>query len=469
MNSPRLSRRTLLKGMGATMALPWLEAMQPAARALAAPAQRAPVRMAFLYMANGVNPHTWTPEGAGRDFKLSPALEPLVGFKDDILVLSNLWNGATNTGDGHYVKTAGWLTGTTITKTTGAEIRSNGVSLDQVVAQRLGNLTPLPSLELGIEPVTTGVDINVGYTRLYGSHISWSSPSTPVAKEINPRLAFDRLFRSQAGAAGSDPARDRSVLDLVLADAKRLRGRVGKNDQLKLDEYLESVRAVEQRIEFETRRKAEEVLADPLALAEVEKLDGRITDYFADPAQASERSGNHTGHVRLMLDVMALAFWTDSTRVSTFMFANAVSGRNFSFLDPAFGGHHQTSHHEGDKAKLEQYTRMVAWHVEQYAYLLGRLRSFREGEGTVLDHSMIVFGAGLRDGNSHNPHNLPTLLAGRAGGTLATGRHLGYGPDTPMANLHLGLLRRMGVDAQRFSDSTGELPGLGNPEYAGVT
>jgi hypothetical protein len=446
------------------MALPWLEAMQPAARALA-PARRAPVRMAFLYMANGVNPHTWTPEGAGRGFKLSPALAPLAGFEDDLLVLSNLWNGATNTGDGHYVKTAGWLTGTTITKTTGAEIRSNGVSLDQLVAQRIGNLTPLPSLELGIEPVTTGVDINVGYTRLYGSHISWSSPSTPVAKEINPRLAFDRLFRSQAGAAGSDPARDRSVLDLVLADAKRLRGQVGKNDQLKLDEYLESVRAVEQRIEFETRRKAGEVLADPLALAAVEKLDRRITDYFADPAQASERSGNHTEHVRLMLDILALAFWTDSTRVGTFMFANAVSGRNFSFLDPALGGHHQTSHHEGDATKLGHYTRMVAWHVEQYAYLLGRLRSFREGDGTVLDHAMIVFGAGLRDGNSHSPRNLPTLLAGRGGGTLATGRHLSYAPDTPLANLHLAMLRRMGVPAARFSDSTGELPGL---EHAGV-
>lgn len=468
MNTLRLSRRTMLKGMGVTMALPWLEAMQPAARALAAPARRAPVRLAFLYMANGVNPHTWTPEGAGRGFRLSPSLAPLADFQDDLLVLTQLWNGATNTGDGHYVKTAGWLTGTTITKTTGAEIRSNGVSLDQVVAQRLGNLTPLPSLELGIEPVTTGVDINVGYTRLYGSHISWSSPSTPVAKEINPRLAFDRLFRSQAGAAGGDPARDRSVLDLVLADARRLRGQVGRNDQLKLDEYFESVRAVERRIEFETRRKAEETLSDPLALREVEKLDRRIADYFADPARVSERSGNHTEHVRLMLDILALAFWTDATRVGTFMFANAVSGRNFSFLDPAFGGHHQTSHHEGDATKLQHYTRMVAWHVEQYAYLLGRLRSFREGDGTVLDHSMIVFGAGLRDGNSHSPRNLPTLVAGRGGGTLATGRHVTYAPDTPLANLYLGLLRRAGVAAERFSDSTGELAGLDRPDFAGV-
>ena len=182
----------------------------------------------------------------------------------------------------------------------------------------------------------------------------------------------------------------------------------------------------------------------------------------------SERSGNHTEHVRLMLDILALAFWTDATRVSTFMFANAVSGRNFSFLDPAFGGHHQTSHHEGDATKLQHYTRMVAWHVEQYAYLLGRLRSFREGDGTVLDHSMIVFGAGLRDGNSHSPRNLPTLVAGRGGGTLATGRHVTYAPDTPLANLYLGLLRRAGVDAERFSDSTGELAGLGSPEFSGV-
>lgn len=459
----------MLRGLGASLGLPLLEAMAPRrGSASAAPAGNAPanpVRLAFLFMPNGVNPATWTPEATGSGFALTPALEPLAPVRNEVLVLSQLWNKATDTGDGHYVKTAGWLTGTTITKTSGDDIRSNGVSVDQIVAQRVGNFTPLPSLELGIEPVTTGVDINVGYTRLYGSHISWNSPTTPVAKEINPKLAFDRLFRSNARAASAHPDLDRSVLDLVGDDARRLKHRLGRADQLKLDEYLDAVRSVERRIAFDLSRQKETVREDPAARAEVEALGKRIDDYYADPARVSERSGNHTEHCRLMFDLIALAFWTDSTRVGTFMFGNAVSGRSFAFLDPALGGHHQTSHHEKDATKLAQYTRMNAWHVEQYAYLLQKLRSIREGEGTLLDHSMVVFGGGLRDGNSHNPHDLPTLVGGRGGGTLAPGRHLAYGKDTPLANLHLALLRRAGAPVERFADSTGELPGLDDPAF----
>ncbi len=468
----RISRRTLLRGVGATLGLPLLEAMQPLRSLAAAPPDPAgappsrPVRLAFLYMANGVNASTWTPTGTGRDFTLSPALAPLSPFREEILVLSNLWNRAADTGDGHYVKTAGWLTSTTITKTSGDDIRSNGLSVDQLAAQHVGNFTPLPSLELGLEPVTTGVDINVGYTRLYGSHIAWSSPTTPVAKEINPRLAFDRLFRSGSTGPSPHPERDRSVLDLVLQEARRLHGRIGRADQLKLDEYLESVRSVERRIAFDAKRQRETILEDPLARAEIEGLGRRIDDYYRDPAQVSERSGNHTDHCRLMLDLLALAFWTDSTRLGTFMFGNAVSGRNFSFLDPALGGHHQTSHHEGAQDKLEQYTRINAWHAQQYAYLLGRLRGYREGEGTLLDQCMVVLGAGLRDGNSHNPHNLPTVVAGRAGGRLTPGRHLAYAKDTPFANLHVSLLNRVGAPVERFADSTGELPGLADPNFA---
>lgn len=475
LRSSRISRRTLLKGVGASLGLPLLESMSPLGRALASTAPvnpatpaKPPVRMAFLYMANGVNPSTWTPEATGSDYPLSPALAPLADLQKEVLVLTQLWNGATNTGDGHYVKTAGWLTGTTISKTSGDDIRSNGVSMDQLAAQRIGNFTPLPSLELGIEPVTTGVDVNVGYTRLYGSHISWSSPTTPVAKEINPQLAFDRLFRSQSDSTTRHPARDRSILDLVLDDARRLQRQVSLADQRKLDEYLEAVRSVERRIEFDRLRQRETVMNDPLARAEIEKLGRKITDYYADPAQVSERGGNHTEHCRLMMDLMALAFWTDSTRISSFMFGNAVSGRNFSFLDSALGGHHQTSHHENEAEKLEHYTRMVAWHVEQYAYFLNRLRSLPEGDGTLLDHSMIVFGAGLRDGNSHNPRNLPTLVAGRGGGTLSPGRHLVYPKNTPLTNLYVGLLNRVGAPVDRFADSTGELPGLNDPSYQGL-
>jgi hypothetical protein len=452
------------------MGLPWLEAMEPwsasAAPTRAGGGGKSPVRLAILYMPNGVNPHAWTPSGTGADFELSEALAPLAPHKRDLLVLTNLWNSATDTGDGHYVKTGGFLTSTTITRTTGSNLCSGNVSMDQMVAERIGLETPLPSLELGIEPVTTGVDTNVGFTRLYGSHIAWRTPTTPLAKEINPRLAFDRLFRPTSRARGEGGTNERSVLDLVAEDARRLQKRLGRADQLKLDEYFESVRAVERRIEFDARRKAEEYRIDPLAQAEIEKLGGRI-DLYMDPKQASERGIDHTEHVRLMLDLVALAFWTDSTRVSTFMFGNAVSGKNFSFLDGVKGGHHQLSHHEDNSANLEQYKRINRWHVAQYAYLLERLRSMKEGAATVLDHSMILFGAGLRDGNQHSPRNLPLVLAGRGGGSLATGRHLVYDELHPMANLHLGLIRRMGVLRDQFADSTGELAGLSDPTYTG--
>ncbi|MDB6032723.1 MAG: hypothetical protein JWM16_3061 [Verrucomicrobiales bacterium] len=453
------------------MSLPLLEAMTPlrlmAGQGKVATPAKFPVRMAVLYMANGVNPNAWTPKGTGAGFELSPALEPLAPLKDQLLVLTELWNAATNTGDGHYVKTGGFLTGTTITRTTGSNLCSGGVSMDQLAAQRIGNLTVLPSLELGIEPVTTGVDTNVGFTRLYGSHISWSTPVTPLAKEINPRFAFDRLFRSAAKGTARDPKDNASVLDAVLEDARRLRAKVGTADQRKLDEYFESVRSVEKRIEFDARRTAEEYKTDPLVQKEIETLGGRIDSYYKDPARASERRGNHTEHVRLMLDIMVLAFWTDSTRIGTFMFANAVSGRSFSFLEGVKGGHHEISHHEKSAEKLEQYKRINQWHVQQYAYMLEKMRSIKEGEGNLLDNSMVLLGAGMRDGNAHDPHNLPILLAGKGGGTLATGRHLAYGKKTPLCNLYRSMLNRMGTPTEKLGDSTGELVGLNDAAFGG--
>jgi len=471
--TPHLSRRTVLRGLGVAMGLPLLEAMGPLAGAyaapLAGPAPKAPVRMAVLYMPNGVHPKLWTPAGQGSAFELSEVLQPLAGVKQDILVLTELMNQASIQGDGHYVKIAPFLTGTAVTRTTGSDLRVGGVSLDQLVAQHIGNLTPLPSLELSVEPVTTGVDANVGFTRLYGSPISWGTPPPPVSRETTPQLAFDRLFRS-GGGRGAKSARDASVLDAVREDAKRLRGVVGQADRLKLEEYFEAVRAVEQRIAFDAARRRQEVLADPLARREVEKLGERIRDYYAaDPARVSERGIDHTEQVRLMLDIIVLAFWTDSTRVSTFLFGNEVSGKNFSFLPGVSGGHHQISHHENDPAKMEEYKRINIWHLQQYAYMLERMKSIREGEGTLLDNSMVLFGSGMRDGNAHSPHNLPIVLAGRAGGTLATGRHLVYDKKTPLCNLYKGMLARMGVKGvERFGDSTGELPGLSDPEFAGV-
>jgi hypothetical protein len=464
-----ITRRTALKGIGATLSLPLLEAMMPRTVAAGSPAR--PVRMAVLYMPNGVHPGHWSPQGTGRDFQLSQTLSPLVDRKDDILVLGELMNHASNTGDGHYVKTGGFLTSTTITRTTGAEVNSNGVSMDQLAAKRIGILTPLPSLELGTEPPATGVDTNVGYTQLYGAHIAWSTPTTPVAKEINPRLAFDRIFRSKPktsrAAAELAATRDRSVLDLVMDDAKRLQKKLGAADQAKLDEYLESVRAVERRIEWDAKRQRETVLTDPLARAAIEELDCRI-DAYSDPTLVSERTGNHTEHTRLMLDLLALAFWTDSTRISTFMFGNSVSNRSFAFLGDGVGSHHETSHHEDKPEKMEKYQRINQWHLEQYAYLLDRLKAISEGDKTLLDQCMIVFGAGIRDGNAHSPKNLPIIVGGQGGGTIVTGRNLVYEKGTPLANLWQGMLRRVGTPVAQFADSTGELVGLDDPDFKGA-
>lgn len=442
------------------VALPLMESLAPAMAS--ASGGSSPVRMAFLFMPNGVNEHAWTPEGVGRDFQLSATLSPLEKVKDDLLVLTDLMNAGSIGGDGHYVKTAGFLTGTTITKTTGKDLRSNGVSIDQLAAQRLGRQTPLPSLELGIEPVTMGIDNNVGYTRLYGSHISWSTPTTPLAKEISPRLAFDRIFRSsaQAGRVAED---NRSVLDLVAEDARRVRSQVGRADQMKLDNYLESVRAIEKRIEFNTRQRAEEEKLSPKVLLEIEQLDKRISAWQNRPEHLKgglRQQGDHTEQVRLMLDLMVLAFWSDSTRISTFMFGNAVSGKNFSFLEGVSGGHHELSHHQNDAKALEQYQKINQWHVAQYAYMLEKMKSIKEGEGTLLDNCMVLFGSGLRDGNKHDPKNLPLVLAGKAGGKLKPGRHVKYKSKTPLCNLYVTMLEKMGTPVERFGDATGALPGL---------
>lgn len=455
--SAPLSRRTVLRGLGVALGLPLLEAMEPLA-ALAAPAAKSPVRLAVLYMPNGVHPQAWNPTGVGGAFELSPILEPLAAVKSEILVLSELMNKSSTVGDGHYVKVAPFLTGTAVTKTTGSDLRVGGVSLDQLIAARIGNQTPLPSLELSVEPVTNGVDTNVGFTRLYGSHISWATPTTPVTREINPQLAFDRLFRSGAARKAATSANDRSVLDAVMEDAKQLRATVGHADRRKLDEYFDSVRSVEKRIAFDAAGRKGQVLGDPRVRREIESLGGRIRDYYSVPE--GQRGIDHTEQVRLMLDILVLAFWTDSTRVATFMFGNEVSGKNFSFLDGVSGGHHEISHHENDPAKLEQYKRINLWHMRQYAYLLQRMKGIREGSGTLLDNAMVMLGSGMKDGNAHRPENLPILLAGRGGGTITPGRHLVFEKKTPLCNLYRSLLVRMGTPVSAFGDSTGELPGL---------
>ncbi len=447
--STRLSRRTLLKGTGAALALPWLEAMAPQSGFADTKNQHnppgAPVRMAALFMPNGVHPKMWTPYTDGGNFELSPSLTPLNDLQNDILVLTNLWNQGSNTGDGHYVKAAGFLTCRTINKTVGIDLNSNGVSMDQLAAQHARAKTPISSLELGTEPVHTGVDANVGYTRVYGGHIAWRTPTNPLAKEIKPRLVYERMFRaSQLGP--KDARDDKPLLDLVLEDAHQLKGRLGSTDKNRMDEYLHSVRTLEERIE-----RANNPNDEPWELrAEFDPVDR--------PPEGIPKS--HAEHVRLMMDLMVLAFQTDTTRVCTFMFGNSVSNKNFSFVDGVDGAHHSISHHQKDKEKLRQYQLINQWHVEQYGYLLNRLKSIKEGETTLLDNSMVLFGSGLSDGDRHDPHNLPIIIGGRGGGRIRTGFHNIYGKDTPLANLYVSMLDAFGCPVERFADSTGHLPGV---------
>ncbi|MBI2423550.1 MAG: DUF1552 domain-containing protein [Candidatus Hydrogenedentes bacterium] len=446
-SSRQFSRRTLLRGMGAAMALPLLDAMAPATARAATMKAKAPVRMACIYFPNGVSLKDWVPEAGGTDYTLPYSLEPLADFKSAINVFSGLDKAASHQGDGHYAKTANFLTGKPVTKTTGKDISAGGISMDQLAASQLGHLTPLPSLELGIDPVISGIDSNVGYTRLYGSYISWRTPNLPVAKEINPRFVYERLFGEKD--AGGKRAQKRkgaefqSLLDLALDDAKRLRGQLGRDDQVKLDEYLESVHAVEKRIAFSMNK-------DPRAW----KPETAATV----PARPEEKVPEDIQeHVKLMLDLMVLAFQTDSTRVLSFMFANDVSGRNFSFLPGVSGGHHDMSHHENKEEKILQYREITKWHTQQLAYFLGQLRAIPEGEGTLLDNSMILFGSSISDGNSHNPANLPIIVAGNAGGALKTGQHIASPAKTPLCNLYSTMLGAMGVEHEAFGDSTGPL------------
>lgn len=444
MRQPLISRRTVLRGTGVALALPWLEAMRmPQARAAARDQAERPVRMAALFFPNGVREDRWTPEQTGDNWELTSQLQPLADLKDQVSVVSGLWHQATNTGDGHYVKDAAWLTGTTITKTTGVNLNSGGVSVDQVAAEKLGRFTPLPSLELGVEPVRSGVDGVVGYTRVYGAHISWRTPTQPLAKEINPRLVFERMTRVAAGQ--TEGRSNRPLLDLVGEDAKRLRDRLGSSDRHRMDQYLDSVHALEQRLE-----RAE----SSAETAWKSKVDfGSRTAPADDPKEHAER-------VRLMLDMIALAFESDVTRVSTFMFGNSVSTVNFSFLDGVHESHHETSHHQNKPEKLDQYEKISTWHVAQFAYLLNKLRSIPEGDSNVLDNSVILFGSALRDGNKHSPHDVPLVLAGRAGGVLRSGQHVKLANDSPMANLLLTMLHASGVDAAHFADSSGLIDSL---------
>lgn len=448
MTSSTISRRSLLRGMGVAVALPWMESLaRPATVRAAAAAGAPPVRMAFLFVPNGVHLRDWTPATEGYGFKLPRTLQPLRSVQDDLLVLSGLTHDkgrGNGDGPGDHARSASvFLTGAQPRKTDGENIRS-GVSVDQVAAQQLGHLTRFPSLQLGCEGGRSAGNCDSGYSCAYSSNVSWASETQPLSKETNPRFVFERLF---AGGSRSEQDRNRerrdalkkSILDFVQDDAQRLQRQLGRKDQLKLDEYLTGVREIERRIEMSTGAPPE------------------LTPTGAKgPAGIPEEYGEH---IRLMCDMMVLAFQTDSTRVATFMLADAGSNRNYRHIDVP-DGHHDLSHHGDDMKKLEKISQINRFHVQQLAYFLERLKSIPDGEGTLLDNSMVVYGSGISDGNRHNNEDLPILLAGRGGGTIDTGRHVRFTYETPMTNLFLSMLDRVGAPVDFIGDSTGRLAGL---------
>jgi hypothetical protein len=446
MSNTRLPRRTFLRGVGTLMALPMLEAMLPSS-ALAAPAVKSrPTRMAFFLVPNGVHIPDWTPAAEGPLAELPYILEPLKNVKAKVNVLTGLAQHnafALQDGAGDHARSAAaFLTGAHPRKTSGADIK-NGISVDQYAATQVGQKTRFPSLELGCERGGQAGNCDSGYSCAYSSNISWRSEATPVAKEVDPRLVFDRLFGN--GESGeqdeSRQRRDRyrkSILDFVLEDAKGLQTRLGVKDQQKLDEYFTSVREIEKRVE----------------------LAGKIA--AGGPGDAGRPTGipqEYSDHLRLMFDMMALAFQTDLTRISTFMYANEGSNRPYRNIEVP-EGHHDLSHHGGDAAKQAKLRKINRFHMEQLAYLLEKLDGIKEGDGTLLDNTMIVYGSGISDGNAHNHDNLPVLMAGRGGGTIKTGRHIKYPKDTPMTNLFLSMLDRMQVPCASLGDSSGRLDGL---------
>ncbi len=442
----KLQRRTLLKGLGATLGLPLLEAMLPAS-ALAAGSAGAPKRMAFVFVPNGVIVPEWEPKGEGKNWQLSPTLESLAKVKDKVCVCTGLaQDNASAKGDGpgdHARSAAAFLTGAHPVKTGGVDIKV-GQSVDQVAAEKIGKLTKLPSVELGTEGGRNAGQCDSGYSCAYSNNISWKTASTPMAKEINPKLVFERLFGSadDRDAAKGRAKRDeyrKSILDLVTEDASRLKQQLGQTDRRKIDEYFTSVREIEQRID--RTRDADTKLAIPDL-----KLPNGV------PKQLDE-------HITLMFDLMTLAFQTDTTRVATFMMANEGSNRSYPMIG-VNDGHHHLSHHQNKQDWIDQLKKVDKYLVGHFARFLEKLDGIREGNGTLLDQSMIVYGCAIGDGNRHNHNDLPIVLAGRGGGSITSGRHLSYPKNTPLNNLFLSLLDRMDSGVDHLGDSTGRLKGL---------
>jgi len=433
-----ISRRTLLRGLGAAVAVPWLDAMMPA---FASPTRGTfPVRLGFIYVPNGKNMADWTPAKEGAEFELPAILQPLSPLREDFNVLTGLTaDKARANGDGggdHARALASFLTGAQPRKTDGTDIRA-GVSVDQVAASAIGDQTRLSSLEIGCEAGAMAGNCDSGYSCVYSSTMSWRSATQPLPKEVNPKLVFDRLF---GGGSAAERAKTRaarqSVIDTIREDYKELNGKVGRSDQQKLDEYMTSVRDIEVRLERAVK------------MPEVKVPEG-VERPAGIPASYEE-------HIKLMGDLFVLAFQTDITRVATFVVANEGSNKPYAFAGVP-EGHHDLSHHGNSAEKKAKIAKINTFHTQMLSYTLGKLKSVKEGDGTLLDHSLVVYGSANSDGNRHNHDDLPILLAGKGGGSVKTGRHVRFPKETPLNNLWLAMLQRAGVKQASLGDSTGTL------------
>ena len=439
-----LSRRTFLHGAGAALALPLLDAMPTAALAAGTESSAAPLRMAWIFWPNGVIPSRWFPNGEGRDWQLGSSLESLSAFKNDLLPISGLaQNNARSLGDGagdHARSAATFLTGAHPIKTDGANIHV-GKSIDQIAADHFGRETRLPSLEIGTEGGRNAGGCDSGYSCAYSNNISWRTPTQPMAKEVNPRLVFERLFGN--GAGGEDARKKRmfyrkSILDMVAGQADELQRSVGQTDRHKLDEYFTSLREVESRIERLRIAPA------------VQRPDMKLPPGVPDDTRE---------HIRLMYDLMVLAFQTDTTRVATFMLANEGSNRSYPMVGVT-DAHHGLSHHQNNAEKMDKIAKIDRFFAEEFARFLGRLRDTKEGDANLLRNSLICYGCAIGDGNRHNHDDLPVLLAGHGRGRVNPGRHLKMKDETPLNNLFVSMLEAGDVKFKDIGDATGSLAGL---------
>ncbi len=432
-----LPRRVFLRGVGAAVALPFLDAMSPA---LAAPA-KSPVRLAFLYVPNGIDMASWNVEQDGPLGELPRILRPLEAFRGDIIQLGNLTHNSGRAlldGPGDHARCSGsYLTGVHVRKSTVDP--QAGISCDQVIANQIGSATRFASLELGMDDVRQAGDCDSGYSCAYTNNLAWRSETQPLPPILNPRALFERLFGTGLTSSPEEAARKaryrRSILDFVTSDTKKLQASLGPTDVRKLDEYLSSIREVERQLE---RAESGDAAVDP----------GMAKPYGIPPDFAD--------HFKLMSDMITIAFRADLTRVVTFMMTREGTTRAYREIGIA-DGHHPVTHHKGNPELMEKVTRINEYHTKQLAGWLQRLSSTADGDGNLLDSSMIVYGAGISDGNRHLHDDLPTLLIGRGGNAFKPGRRVTFRKETPMANLHLTLMDRMGVRVESFGDASGRL------------